>query len=363
MKQETKYTLSLLAVISALLLTQLFITRSGFDPYGMNSSLFGYDNIVAYRTDGRFVKTMKVSAADNHYQAYLVGSSRLRDGLDPATVYNLTGLETFNYGLSGLLAREMNQIVYHLLEYKEPKLIVIGLDFFAFNDSVAPSDSMVLKKKPELEDWLKFYMSSFAISKNLEIWEAKAENTQVLCARNGFCHDKRFSPEQVAHYIQAGMKKMGNKGDVLYGFSGSSESMTAFVAMLEVLAAHEARVVFFHSPAYITYYKRMDEIGLLDDYLEWKEDVSELILAKGFDVWDANTMNMGTTAPLEQAHVWFTDHIHYTKAYGDNILQAMLSEEPEEGSLSRKLTRTNLRSHIEAQRRMVPGLQYQEPGF
>ncbi len=339
MGQFKTYIAILFILICSAAIIQYTAIKYGFAPYGMRKSLFGYDSIVSYKTDGRFVKTAKVSAEGKAFDIYMIGSSRLRDGLDPETVEALTGMETFNYGLSGLLAREMEKIVGHLVKQKQPKLIIIGLDFFAFNDATTPSDSMVLETHMPFETALKLYLSKFSIEIVQKARKHKKENIQVFCSTNGFCEDKRFTPEEVGHYIKQGLGNMGQPGSVLDKFNGYKKSYTAFERMLEKLSSTNTKVIFFHSPAHYEYYAKLEEIGLLETYTNWKNDINKAALENGYQVWDFNIASPATTLAFDQSERYFNDDLHYTKYFGDIILETILGSEKvaEYSEYSRKI--------------------------
>ncbi|GEM_PF-3502650 len=339
MKETDRYLCWFFALLGMVFALQFCIIRYGFAPYGTGESALGLDNMVAYRMDGRFVKTARISGGQDSYDIYMIGSSRLRDGLSPKTVTDLTGLSAFNYGLSGLLAKEMAPIVDHLLAYKKPKAIIIGLDFFAFNDATAPSKSMALGKGLSLENTIKLYLSVFSLKTIKEVWIHERDDVQIECNKNGFCRDARFGPEAVAHYIQEGLDKMGDSKDVLYNFNGYRESLNIFMGMLDRLERSGIKVVFFYSPAPVAQYERLREIGLYDLHQKWKDDVSKAILGHGFRVWDFNIKSPATTLDFEQSARYFNDDLHYTEYFGDIILKTILEADKKASpEYSRELT-------------------------
>lgn len=358
MSSSRRYLVYLFAFSGVLLSLHYCVIKYGFAPYGMNESLFGFENIISYRTDGRFVKTAKITNDENQYEIYMIGSSRLRDGLSTETAQEITQEKAFNYGISGLLASEMTLIVDHLLLYKKPETIIIGLDFFAFNDATKPSYTMVLEEKLFWKDILKLYLSSFSLKSAKNMWIQRKTKEKIFCSRDGYCEDKRFTSTEVAYYIQEGLKKMGQANDVLFNFQGYDKSMEDFESMLKALKDSDARVLFYHAPAHILYYKGLQNIGLLDTHLQWKEEISRKIYDYGFALWDFDIDSPATMLPLPESIRYFNDDLHYNKFFGDIILRTLFTGESNRFSV--KLDHKNIKEHLARQFYITDTLQLED---
>lgn len=333
MQNYKTYLLIFLFTAFSLIALHGLVVWKGFAMYGEGASFLDTQSKIAFRNDGKFAKTAHVSMKDFRADGYLIGSSRLRDGLDPATAEALTGKRFFNYGVSGLVVKEMKPLVDHLLTYKKPEIIVIGLDFFAFNDFTKPATDMVLGDGIGVKNFLKMYLSSFSVKTARGMLDIKGEYKGLTCNINGFCHDTRFSPSDVAHYIDAGQKQTGTKGTPLQNYVAYDESMEIFGQLLDELKRENIQVYFFFSPSHILSYHYLQKAGLLDLYISWKNDVSDAIMARGFGLWDFDIKSPATSLKRADSSEWFNDDLHYTKKFGDVILETVLAGKDNEYGL------------------------------
>lgn len=66
------------------------------------------------------------------YDMLLLGSSRMKNNVNPQIVDSITSLNTYNAGCSGANAVEVNTILQsYLLQHKPPRYIVVALDLFS----------------------------------------------------------------------------------------------------------------------------------------------------------------------------------------------------------------------------------------
>lgn len=354
MTTPSKYILVYLTTALALIALHGFLSWKGFDIYGEGESLLGYESKIAFRNDGKFTKTARVSMRDFNPEGYLIGSSRLRDGLDPKTANELTGKQFFNYGMSGLVIKEMKPVVDHILANKAPEIIIIGLDFFSFNDTTKPAKDMVLKSHIAPKDYLKMYLSSFSLKSAKSMMDLKGEYKNLICYKNGFCNDERFTPEEVAHYIALGLDNTAEEGSPLYDYRSFDESLALFNTMLNELKQRNVQVHFFFSPAHILYFSKIKQKNLLPAYLDWKEKVSQSILTHGYDLWDFDIKSEATNQKFIGSSDYFSDDIHYTKKFGDIILTTVLTGKHDDYSV--KITGESLAEILRQNREVYPNL-------
>ncbi len=356
MHSHSSHLLIFLATALALLASHALIIHKVFAVYGEGPSWGGFDNKIAFRSDGKFAKTARVSMPDFTPQIYMIGSSRLRDGLSPQTAKDITGKRAFNYGMSGLVIKEMKPVIDHLIAQKNPQMVIIGLDFFAFNDSTSPAKDMVLENGIGPKNLLKMYFSEFGLKKSIEMMDLKGEYRGLYCGLDGFCEDTRFTPQQVSDYISQGLANMGNQGNPLHDYKSFDESLALFGTVLDDLKSHQIDAKFYFSPAHILQYRRLEEIGLINLHGEWKDSVTRMILAHGFEVHDFDIKSPVTTTPRDEAYSYFNDDLHYTKKTGNIILETLLSESGSKQykNFSINLTAKNLPSVIGEQVENLP---------
>lgn len=319
-----RYLMSMIIMIAIALSLHFVLIRFVFSPYGPLTSQNTQDNVIAYRSDGRVVKTSLVSQPQFNPQIYLIGSSRLRDGIDPGTIEDITGQDVFNYGFSGALMSEINLIVKHLVENKKPDTVIIGLDFFSFNDSTRPSENLVLRDGLILEDYLKLFLSGFSLSKAYEHIKHDRAQTKIECLPNGFCRDNRFTPSEIADYIQKGFdpsKLM--PGHVLYDFQSYMNSMLLFEDALKNLNENNVRTYLFISPAQGHYQTYMANVGLDRIYANWKNELTRIANEQNIDLWDFEIISPATNLSYEESSRFFNDHIHYKSNFGDIISEVI----------------------------------------
>lgn len=319
-----KYNLTLIFSVIFLGSLHLATVYYGFSPYTERKPYLGQNNYIAFKTSGKITKTAIASNPDFGYDIYLVGSSRLRDGLNPETAEKLTGKSVFNYGVSGLLISEMKPIIEHLLETKEPTSLIIGLDFFAFNDRAKPSQNMTLKVRRSIKDNITLYLSKFSLLKVKEQMAFQKQN--IHCFANGFCKDNRFSNEDVANYIQKGLNTSNDKkGHVLYGFESYEKSLSNFKNIVDQLMKRGIDTRFFISPSHNDYMTYLEGLGLHATYKKWKNDITNIIRKTEYPLYDFEIKSPATTLPYLESHQFFNDDLHYKETFGDIILKTVLN--------------------------------------
>jgi len=106
------------------------ITSPKIDAYDPRSVHFGFQPVPDGEHRGRSLNVIWMKP-----EAAIFGSSVAAEGFNPDnSFWNLNGaFVAYNYGISGLSIREMEQHFEHIQALKPIKKLLIVLDFFAFN--------------------------------------------------------------------------------------------------------------------------------------------------------------------------------------------------------------------------------------
>lgn len=129
-----RYVVQLVTVTLALLGT-VALLHLYLDPFGVWHSYaeVARMNAVTHAkpgidSDPRFAKPLQV--INLKPQTIIVGSSRVRDGMDPSLLKDLVPAPIMNYGTAGMRATEGARFIRHAVDVAQVQSVIWGLDFF-----------------------------------------------------------------------------------------------------------------------------------------------------------------------------------------------------------------------------------------
>ena len=111
------------------------------------NSVFKKGNEIFYRNDSERFKELKKDKPS--YDIIFLGTSRTYAHNDPRIIDSITGLSSYNFGVSGANLLEMNLwFDIYLQHHQSPKLVVLDLYLNAFDIAKKPFFDSLWQKYP-----------------------------------------------------------------------------------------------------------------------------------------------------------------------------------------------------------------------
>ncbi len=264
-----------------------------------------------------------------------LGSSRAETGLSP-DYGGFNKAPVYNAGLKGSSMYEIYYLVKYLLRHQQPQSVVLGLDFFLFNENQRTQDDFALS--PLAEDWAAVATFTNLVSTQTlyESWYTLKENISgraTACSYNGQQVSKRNGTLPREAFDKILTRYVSNPA--LYGdYELSKEYLELLRSALEALIAADVKVYAFISPAHALHSEAILELGLQETFEDWKRRVVEVVTNandnKGGEqhiiLWDFSGYNSITTEAVPDESTgdymrWFRDSSHYRPVVGNMVMQ------------------------------------------
>lgn len=324
------------------------------DPYNvLNSPTFSGINVLKPEQDKQNKLFKAVEVMRFKPKIILLGSSRIVLGLNPEHPSLLNGNNTYNLGIPGVHVYELRRYLEHVI-VNQPNLkqVVIGIDFFMFNDfnknSFQVQENLLEKTAIPLQDLLNivFSLEGFEASKTTIALNRKASDLTPYYL-NGMRDNKKTdesndNKETMKSIFLKGIKRYLNDSNYYKNYS-LNVSLTEFKKVIDICRDRNIDVKVFISPEHTTQMEAIRVAGLWSVFEEWKRQVSTIT-----PVWDFAEYNKITTESINNEMQYFLDSTHYRKEVGDKILNRVLSyqQEPESDDFGVLITPENIESHL-----------------
>lgn len=112
-----------------------------YDKFQLNPWKLKTKAVASYR-DNKFYQ---IDNTNTKYDMFILGSSRVQR-FNPDLFEEITGYQTFNYGVNNAKPEDLLAITKHIVSKQEPKVIFLQLDFYNLNKNI-PMDHR-LRKSP-----------------------------------------------------------------------------------------------------------------------------------------------------------------------------------------------------------------------
>lgn len=280
----------------------------------------------------------------------VMGSSRAEIGLNPDSPDLLkTTTPTFNLGISGANTYEILRYLQHAHQIKPLKQVVIGLDFFMFNN-YKPNEHDFNENRltPHLTGW---YLDLFQALLTYDGLEAssktliqQSKTPEAVYLPNGFRDDSSswsLIQRKEGHHratINNEMHSLSElDGYVFFSITNenkSSNSLDSFKQILIFCQTNNIDLHLFISPEHARKLVLIHKLGLWLEFELWKRNLVTLIAENTpkFSLWDFSGFNSITTEsfpPINDHQTqmrWYWESSHYKKEVGNIILSKMLSQ-------------------------------------
>lgn len=220
-------------------------------------------------------------------KALFLGSSRVL-ALQSDDFNQTNGLDFYNAGLRGANFEEIYHYFEHAL-YHQPdlKLVVIGLDFCAFNQALRPTADFSLERlKGKVVTWRDFNASLFS-------WDAL--KSSFITLKSNYYHN----PSQVAQ------NEIVAKGDVAYlkmtlandykSYKTDPKKIQMFKQLVETCKKHSIELKAFFCPMQAIYWEAIYRHNLWPQFEDLKRQLCAI-----HPIWDFSGFNCVTMRTLEE---------------------------------------------------------------
>lgn len=265
----------------------------------------------------------------------LLGSSRIMSGLDSSHAVFKDSKTVYNLGLPGTNMYQSLQYFKHALHFqKDIEQVIIGIDFFMFNEYLENLDSYDetrLKKKLVIRDLINTSLSLNALQASLTTINANLQNNEVQAKESTNQKFKRW----LTNFL--------NFEGFYKTYSLSQKQLDSLKTVINLCQKHNIKYYIFISPTHATQYEAIDRAGLWSTFEQWKREVVNIT-----PIWDFSGYNSVTTEAISESMTNYIDNSHYSKYTGELVLNKMFNYEadaiPQDFGILLNLN--NLESHL-----------------
>lgn len=316
------------------------------DPYGIfNAPLIEKLNSQKSQGAPRFFKPLQVSAQQP--DVVFLGSSRVQVGLDPTFVK-----KSYNFGIPGLKATELLGYGQHILADTNVKHLIIGLDFFTFDDSKTVEGSFnkaVLGKHAVLRSLPITLLSLGALNLSRKTLKNSLKQKPVRHQGNGLYLMPKPTAGSPADVVLQTVKPFTVPGGAYVGRKQIDRSLNALERLLGVAKAQGVQTSLFISPTHAALMEAMSLTGLWSTYEDWKRRLTNIAANHDMVLWDFGGYRALTTIALDTSNKVYIEGSHYLPRIGNRILEVLLKK-PESSLWGRRLTPDMISQELDHQR-------------
>lgn len=347
-------------------LTFLIIALSGLlsiglfnvlvDPYGVARSpiIPGFNNLKPEQFNHvRLFKAVDVIRLKP--TILLLGSSRTDLGLDPKHPA-LANQSAYNLGLVGPNMYEVRRYFEHALTNQpEVKTVVLGIDFFMFNEYLKNSpdfdENRLNQKYIPFKDAVNvsFSTSALSASKNTIKSSVKSE-AHYLYQQNGkrYVHNNK-PKDNLLNVFKDSIKGFFETEGFYKEYKLSQDYLNDLKKIVETCRERNIELKIFISPEHATQLEAVKVAGLWTELENWQREVVKIA-----PVWDFTGYNSITTELISNTMQNYWDSSHYRKEVGDLILnrlfQVQTTEVPDNFGIL--ITPETIETHLQNKRAM-----------
>lgn len=281
------------------------------DPYWLwrKHATSAYNPVLDNRM--RYVKSLHVLL--QRPEVVLLGSSVVYRGLDPG---DAASGSVYNLGISSLRIREAEGYVRQLLRWYRPALIVLGVDYFAF-DLLKKTEPGFDPGLADVEYPIKAGFSAFVSATALnDAWRmvrpAKPDDDGIW-HRNGYKQTRPRTPVEIADLLKSTTS--------FFAATRIDEAELAALERITTLASEAGtRLVLFIPPYHRTWIDAASSASPGLGFEAWIDAIAGLAKRRGVELWDFARANPYADAPVGAASAWYLDPSHYSPLLGRWIM-------------------------------------------
>ncbi len=333
------------------------------DPYRVRFSQAKHD-IYNYFGGTRTAKAIHIQ--EGGYDAFILGSSRSEIGIDPT--HALWGrLNTYNASLAGSNFVETYKVFQTVIQQKHPKLIVLALDYSLFSGARSTSGDFNLSRFDNSNSYFsslfKEHLSKDSIEKSFRALKYSIRGLPPKHdqgQKNGhLTFDKVINKTGQHRLVFNTLYKKVITNNEAYTQEGFSSSRLKLLRdLVKYCSDQKIQLIIFISPVHALQLMTFKQIGIWEDFLNWKKELSNISDAYPetpvYDFTDFSAF-ISEEIPSSSSNTtmqWFWETSHYKNTLGNLILNRILTLDG--GNLSKpfgsKLNHKNIHSELARQR-------------
>ncbi len=301
-------------------------------------------NTVKSVGNPRFVKPLQVERRDP--ETVILGTSRAFYGIDPQGLAG--GDRIYNFGMPAATATEVKGYGLHVLEDTNAKRLIIGLDFFSFNDLSSPDpayDDAVLGRHAVLRAAPLILFTQAALERSWRTIRASRRGVAADFHHDGFAvippvpgkDGTAIALEDLHRFLHL---------PYLYGHYESFErSMADYRALLVAAKAKGLDVITYISPEHASLTEAVHVAGLWPRLNEWKRRLVAISEPMGIPLWDFSGFNRLTTTPLGGEMETHVDASHFRPWVGRLVIERIRGA-AEPADFGERLTSATIEAHL-----------------
>jgi hypothetical protein len=303
------------------------------DPYGIFDILNIYNlnySKIKQETNVRIFKSLEVLRKKP--KILLLGSSRTDVGLDPRRSALFKNMDVYNLGILGANMYEVMRYFQQGMAV-EPniKQIILGIDFFMFNQNRAVDPSFYEDLLNEKSFWSSFLPWTFSIdtfSASIETIEWNRKGKKLTPYHEYGTRDEQYFirynlPKQSKiKGFEATLKGFLEDPRLYKNYELSIEALGYLKEIVETCNQKNIDIYLFISPAHATQWEAIYQSGIWTIFEQWKREIVEIS-----DVWDFSGYNSITTEKISDRMLNYLDSSHYTQKVGELILEHLLNQD------------------------------------
>lgn len=312
-------------LIGSSLLVALF--NATIDAYGVVKSPVIQDvNELKPEKDSHVRLFKAVDITRIRPKTIFLGTSRTEIGLDPAhPAIASDDRPVYNAALPGSNMYETRRYFEHALS-NQPNLkqVVIGLDFFMFNqfnrNKPGFSDSRLGAHQLTIRDALDTKFSLDAVDSSVRTIVGNLKNAE----------DSDYYPDGRREKLVSSRSSLPDKfrkslitylQEPTFGkrFKLSKKYMDDLRSIVQTCNQRGIKLVLFISPSHATQWEVIQATGDWAAFEQWKRELTQIA-----PVWDFSGYNSITTEPISNRMQYYVDSSHYHRQTGDRVLNRLL---------------------------------------
>ena len=315
------------------------------DPYSIyNPPLINHLNTEKSPGAPRFFKPLQASFQQP--DIVFLGSSRVQVGLDPASIPN-----SYNFGIPGLKASELLGYGQHILTDTNASRLIIGLDFFTFDDSQTISGSYsqaVLGKNSLLRAIPETLFSFNSLNHSRKTFRSSYKGKLSLHQKNGFYQLPMPSDRPPGEIVLDTIQQFISTGGAYQGQKNINRSLSDLNRLLELANSKEVAVDLFISPTHAALMEALDMVKLWSVYENWKLQLTKLAAIQNVALWDFGGYTQLTKINLSSSQTVFFDGSHYLQSIGRRLL-LIIDNKINSHGIGQLLTPDNIHEYLGSQ--------------
>ena|GEM_PF-1541922 len=300
------------------------------------------------------------------YDTIVLGTSRaeMAIALDSPP---LNDGRSYNAALKAASMYEIRRLAEYAMLHQDLEVVLLSLDFVAFNTQSIFFDDFSdspLAETVSLPSVVRYLISLQTLRESLATLKSNVRGNALICVDAGV--HKRKLKRKAARTAFDTILRRYSTGQYNRYVSGDLH-LQHLAALLQKLIAADVRVYAFISPAHVTHLELLAEMGLINEYEDWKRSLVQIFAEANQDLpeqrrailWDFSGYSEITTekvpAPDDQEFMrWYSDSSHANPNVGQIMINGIFGRRADDVATAApfgvRLTADNIETVIEQTR-------------